>query len=1025
MCFVENVKTIFEISDNIRSSIIFTHKIADATNNEECFALYKAQKYGASAVYFRYLNIKNVLNDEKDIPTPLAYIYDNTNNAFSEQDIAEIHRKLWNSEIVFLYIVIEKETVRFYNPRKPVSVDENQNENIVAIPLTESLKITADIVQKLNDLKLSSQYLSSPLFVEHFQKDEFLEENSPYYILLNRLKYTRDNLIAEKNFTLSKKMLNKLLVMLILVKYLEEKKDENDISIVDIDKNLWKKFNVESVTEILRKGKIIDFLEKLNSKFEGNVFYLSKERIENESYSEEEEIQKITKTHLNLIADYFDADVNPENKTKFIWRQYDFNHLPIELISGIYEAFLTNKTSDIAYTPPYLVNLLIDEAMPLDKAQDFFGKQKFKVFDPSCGSGIFLVSAYKRMIEWQIMLNYQESEEGEWKIPSIGVLKKILKNNIFGTDIHKGAQEIAVFSCAIALCQFLSPIKIWNSLKFDDLGENNILHSDYFIFWNKNKETTKFDLIIGNPPFENLGKEHYQKLLNTYELEPVPGPQIAFLFLNTANDLLKKNGKLSLILPSQFLYNQAQVALDFQKKFLENHCVEQIYDFSLLRRVLFKKKKTKAKKSKDSQAAVCALILRNKNIPKRHKLIHTVFQRLLQHEKKTYFEADYYDIHHIRYDIACNEPFIWKCNLMGGGRLYHFLKILKDEYSETFGDFLKKKQKEENWKVGEGYKKVSEQQKKEGIDYVIKKYGKNTADYITNFNYVENKDFVLQDGKSLIKTAQEEQDTYFETPVRNGKQIFYTPHIIIRKHPTLPILFLEEDLRFKNGIVGIHAPKTEENIKALKGIVEKFNTYRDFFRFYIFATSNRTIRYDKYSILKKDIMNLPYITADFFINTTEKWIINDVLSFYSEANKKSSENKLNEPAELKHLKEYAKTFCFILNTIYKNKTFKYRLGEIQQTHLYYIVSFHYGKTMPKNTGKLSTIQDDLDESLKVFIENNLGESYKLHRLLKYYKHENGDDIVYFIKAKQKRYWLNSIAIKDADGVLSDLIKAGH
>ena len=130
-------------------------------------------------------------------------------------------------------------------------------------------------------------------------------------------------------------------------------------------------------------------------------------------------------------------------------------------------------------------------------------------------------------------------------------------------------------------------------------------------------------------------------------------------------------------------------------------------------------------------------------------------------------------------------------------------------------------------------------------------------------------------------------------------------------------------------------------------------------------------------------------------------------------------------AELKHLKEYAKTFCFILNGIYENKTFKYRLGEIKQTHLYYIVSFHYGKTMPKNAGKLSIIQDDLDESLKVFIENDLGESYKLHRLLKYYKHENGDDIVYFIKAKQKRYWLNSIAIKDADGVLSDLIKAGY
>ena len=243
----------------------------------------------------------------------------------------------------------------------------------------------------------------------------------------------------------------------------------------------------------------------------------------------------------------------------------------------------------------------------------------------------------------------------------------------------------------------------------------------------------------------------------------------------------------------------------------------------------------------------------------------------------------------------------------------------------------------------------------------------------------------------------------------------------------MPILFLEEDLRFKNGIVGIHAPKTEENIKALKEVVDKFNTYREFFRFYIFATSGRTgVNYSFNSITKKNIDELPYsLPKDFRINYTENLMMQDVLNFYSKAKTTSKSNILNKLAELKHLKEYAKTFCFILNGIYENKTFKYRLGEIKQTHLYYIVSFHYGKTMPKNAGKLSIIQDDLDESLKVFIENDLGESYKLHRLLKYYKHENGDDIVYFIKAKQKRYWLNSIAIKDADGVLSDLIKAGY
>ena len=40
----------------------------------------------------------------------------------------------------------------------------------------------------------------------------------------------------------------------------------------------------------------------------------------------------------------------------------------------------------MVYTPPHLARFLVDECMPLDKPQT-----KYKVLDPACGSGVFLV----------------------------------------------------------------------------------------------------------------------------------------------------------------------------------------------------------------------------------------------------------------------------------------------------------------------------------------------------------------------------------------------------------------------------------------------------------------------------------------------------------------------------------------------------------------------------------------------------------------------------------------------------------
>lgn len=68
---------------------------------------------------------------------------------------------------------------------------------------------------------------------------------------------------------------------------------------------------------------------------------------------------------------------------------FQFDIIPIEFISHIYQIFLDDNKAKygIFYTPEGLANLLFDNVI----------RHEGKVLDPSCGSGIFLVLAFRRM----------------------------------------------------------------------------------------------------------------------------------------------------------------------------------------------------------------------------------------------------------------------------------------------------------------------------------------------------------------------------------------------------------------------------------------------------------------------------------------------------------------------------------------------------------------------------------------------------------------------------------------------------
>jgi type I restriction-modification system DNA methylase subunit len=111
----------------------------------------------------------------------------------------------------------------------------------------------------------------------------------------------------------------------------------------------------------------------------------------------------------------------------------------VELISHIYQIFVKDSDSSV-YTPPFLVRLMLEEALSWERL-DRLHQHDEVILDPCCGSGVFLVEAYKRLVlHWH--------SRNQWKRPSIPVLKCLLKK-VHGIDLEEGAVELAAFSLCL------------------------------------------------------------------------------------------------------------------------------------------------------------------------------------------------------------------------------------------------------------------------------------------------------------------------------------------------------------------------------------------------------------------------------------------------------------------------------------------------------------------------------------------------------------------------------------------------
>lgn len=183
-----------------------------------------------------------------------------------------------------------------------------------------------------------------------------------------------------------------------------------------------------------------------------------------------------------------------------------FATLRTETISAIYELFIGLESGDTKsdegafYTPPFLVDYVLDET---DRIRPFTDQSR--VLDPAAGSGIFLVGAYRRILERTLPL-------GSWKARHFRLSRKLLEQNIFGIERNEQAANVCRFSLYLTLLDYIAGVNITNLAKmargarvFPALSDN-IISRDVFELRTEGQERIgRFTHVVGNPPWGSFG----------------------------------------------------------------------------------------------------------------------------------------------------------------------------------------------------------------------------------------------------------------------------------------------------------------------------------------------------------------------------------------------------------------------------------------------------------------------------------------------------------------------------------------
>ncbi|HUV96172.1 MAG TPA: N-6 DNA methylase, partial [Acidobacteriaceae bacterium] len=408
---------------------------------------------------------------------------------FALDEVLAIHRRFWNHGGAPVLVLISSDRAEIYSGMsRPIRRED------VGTALPSLVATLENLITAVPEFLLAIE--SGAFFREYarsFDASRRVDRD-----LLSNLGDVRTKLSDGASDAIPIDVLDALLCRLVFTCYLFDRGVVGQRYLEELDLGSAKHLRDVLSQRPLSKAKagLFKIFRKLSEDFNGDLF---SENIETAA-------RHVSNQHIAILDDFFQGTRIGTGQRSF-W-PYDFQYIPIETISAIYEHFLKAEDQEDGafYTPRFLAEIVLDSA--LEGMGSLLGK---RFLDPACGSGIFLVGLFNRIAE-------------EWKVANPNAhndrrareLSHILQQNLFGIDINQTACRIAAFSLYLAYLDQLSPRDIQTLQEkgralprliaepstSDEPGKTNepgtIRCADFF---DDQDFPRNVDLIVGNPPW--------------------------------------------------------------------------------------------------------------------------------------------------------------------------------------------------------------------------------------------------------------------------------------------------------------------------------------------------------------------------------------------------------------------------------------------------------------------------------------------------------------------------------------------
>lgn len=706
----------------------------------------------------------------------------------STKGLNELRKVVWNTGSIPFLLALSDGVVRLY---QTFSYD------------TDEEALINDASQTLSKLSpINAEEIDTGRIWQSKLADQLNPKQRVDQRLLSNLKKLRDLTCDQE---IPKEQVHRLIGKYIYFRYL---KDRGILS----DKFLESKglSNNDIFSNAVTLASFEKFSKTLEDRFNGKIFEIQ--------FSD----SKLTEETLSLFAEVFAGrteligDKNTiEYQLAFDFANYDFEFIPVELLSKVYELFLhaeDSENEDAAYyTPEYLAEYVLDD---LEEQSPI--KKGMRVLDPACGSGIFLSLAFKRIIEQRL----QATEASSFN-PS--ELKQILLESIYGVEINPEAAEVTAFSLILTLLHYVDPPALHrhHPFQFPSLVGNNILNADFFAPVVKTHwDACKFDWVTGNPPWKTIAEKdrggycgHWMKHYSSER--PIADHRIEHAFAWRALDFVNQTGAIGFVLPSAGWINDK--AVKFRTAFLSEATVYKVTNLSHVRRLIFEQA------IQPPSVWIYGIEESKRNLDIKHYAPKSIYLPTLQSGSLWAITVSESDIQYIdRSEAATGSAVPWKIAQWGCSLDPMILKFLNHKFTPLLGFLEEQGFPQGNLAEAPQFRTLAE-------DQVAPEDWEHLPEW-RDVPRVNTSAFNRFDGHGIVFSMPNEAlqemtlaDCYLRK--RGGKKgltVCRGPHLFIGASWGNAFIFSEEDFIIPSGHYGISGDQTK--VTLLKTLASYFSS---------------------------------------------------------------------------------------------------------------------------------------------------------------------------------------------------------